>query len=160
MIGVSRDYWTVYPLAVERAKAVITVADIQQAVEDYQRGFNTMPKFVALNPKNSGLAIPEGLELRTVGGCMAWEIWLAESYPLPTPKVVQDAVLSAGEGLSVAENHVTKLPAMEMVGGSSFVTQPKASVKHAGGRPRKQDGEAVSRMTEWRRQKAEQGVLL
>ena len=155
-----KNNWTVYPVAMERAKAVITEGDIKQAIADYRESFKAMPKLVALNPKNSGLAIPEGLELRTVGGCMAWEIWLAESWPLTTPKVVQDAVLSADKGLSVAENHVTKLPAMEMVGGSSFVTQPKASAKHAGGRPRKQDGEPITRMTAWRRNKELQGVLL
>lgn len=58
---------------------------------------------------------------------------------------------------------VTKLPAKGITPAENPQTQNGDSfdTKHPGGRPRKKDGEEVSRMTQWRRDKeARQGLLL
>ena len=63
---------------------------------------------------------------------------------------------------------VKTLPAVEEVvtkpitKGNLLVQKPEEVLLHKnkGGRPRKPKGEQVSRMTEWRRQKETQGVLM
>jgi len=67
-------------------------------------------------------------------------------------------VSGASQSLPAQEEPVTK-PQLE----GNLPVQETAEVllqKNKGGRPRKAGGEPVSRMTEWRRGKAKQGVLL
>jgi hypothetical protein len=69
----------------ERAKPIVTEADIDQAVSWFKEQTGEMPRFIALNPKNAALdaKVPEGIELRLIGGCLVWEVWLASGEPIP-----------------------------------------------------------------------------
>ncbi len=61
----------------------VTAADIATAIVSFIEVTGESPRLIALHPKNNALAIPEGLELRLIGGCLSTEVWLAASEPVP-----------------------------------------------------------------------------
>lgn len=88
MPGHLDNSWTVFCESMHRANCRVTDADIRQAIEWFIEATGKAPKFIALHPKNAGLAIPAGMELRVIGGCLRFEIWLADRWPV---KVCQDS---------------------------------------------------------------------
>ena len=86
--------------------------------------------------------------------CDGWKYGLAKDGST----VCVGPVAGAIQTTPAQENPVTE-PKLE----GNIPKQETAGVllhKNKGGRPRKPEGESVSRQTEWRRQKEKQGVLL
>ncbi len=72
----------------------------------------------------------------------------------------QDALSDGSNSPQDRGNDVTELVAGRIIPVTGNEVSFDTKEKHPGGRPRKQDGEPVSRMTAWRRKREAQGVLL
>ena len=105
--------WTVYcePINRQGGKGIanITEADIPKAIDWYQANTGQVPKFIALHPSRAGLVdkVPEGIEARFIGGCLAWEIWLSQHQNLSPLK--EECMLGDSGGImsTVADKKFT-----------------------------------------------------
>ena len=71
--------WKVLTPALEKAKAKLSNDDIIAAIKEFKEKTGTTPALMAINPKNSGLEIPEGLEIIEKPGALLYEVWLSPS---------------------------------------------------------------------------------
>ena len=83
--------WSTFCESIERFDPRVTAADIQPTIARYIEVTGRPPKFMALNPKSAAsLPVPDGIEVRAIGGCCQWEVWLADTDPETAPR--QDVV--------------------------------------------------------------------
>ena len=81
------NYWLTWCEAITKKKPVLTATDITTAIEKYRAATGAMPKVIALNPRNVTLALPEGIELVAMAGVARYEVWMADSVPVPEGRV-------------------------------------------------------------------------
>lgn len=74
-----------------RANPRVTAADIEKAIAWYQEATGYMPTVIMLNTKLAGLPVPEGVELKTIGGCLVYEVWLSGNGRKTAPPIISNA---------------------------------------------------------------------
>jgi hypothetical protein len=75
--------YLVWSEPLERAKAKVIAGDIFKSLAWYKNQTGQDAKLMVLHPSLKELAdiVPEGIEVSYLGGCLAWEIWLASGEP-------------------------------------------------------------------------------
>ncbi len=106
--------WSVFSPGMARPKPHVTTADIKAAMVSYSEKTCKAAKLVALHPKYAGLALPEGLERRLIGGVLGWECWLSDSEPMPdSPQVATRGLARGLKAPAIDGLGVTEMPARE-----------------------------------------------
>lgn len=103
--------WLTYCEPMDRKTPRVSQTDIPRAIEWYQENTGKLPHLIALSPKNVGFegSIPDGIELRYVGGVLRGEIWLAASEPVPMRLVPSLPKLSPAKIKTVPQDVVLNM---------------------------------------------------
>jgi hypothetical protein len=157
----------------ERSDARAQPSDLKVAIKSFKEKTGMDVEMIYLNSKmipRLETSVPEGIEIIEHNGVASWEIWLEGNKPIihqEPPPVPEVENLASGPPFRPPpdlpkskskpfQNSVNKTGRIDV---SKLPQQgPGNAGKHNGGRPRKVAG--YSRITDWRRRKENQGVLL